>query len=159
MITFGAEKTRKWLACEQLLRVQTSRIAPKNVDLAFQIYLLKGKGLPSPYSRRWTWKAETAQELPENFLPVCPKKTSSPQTGVTLQCPSFVNRQRHTRKIPRIRPPFDAKKLMPKKGGGLMRDFWYHWYQYCKKSWVKSRNKKVKHKRRVGLVKESLKLS
>ncbi len=24
------------------------------------------------------------------------------------------------RKIPRIRPPFDAKKLMPKKGGGLI---------------------------------------
>ncbi len=26
------------------------------------------------------------------------------------------------RKIPRIRPPFDAKKFMPKKGGGLIQE-------------------------------------
>ncbi len=26
------------------------------------------------------------------------------------------------RKIPRIRPPFDAKKLMPKRAGGLIHE-------------------------------------
>ncbi len=50
-------------------------------------------------------------------------------------------------KIPCIRPPFDAKKLMPKKGGGLIHEDWtfdiidqQYYKQSIKGVWDQSRN-------------------